>query len=349
MIEIKHLEKRFENLTVLRDISTTINKGDVISIIGPSGTGKSTFLRCLNLLDPPTGGTILIDGENILSKQANVPKLRRKMGMVFQSFNLFEHLTVMENLVIGQVKLLKRSRSESEKRAMELLKMVGLAEKAAVYPGQLSGGQKQRVAIARCLSVEPEIILFDEPTSALDPTMVSEVLSVIRRLAAEGMTMAIVTHEMSFARDVSTRVFYMDEGVIYEEGTPAKIFENPEKERTRFFINRIKSLEYQIDNVNYDLYDLNAKLYAFCSKHFLNIGNKLVLAIEELLQIIPLEKGANITVEYSEKDKSLLGKLTYTGKNSVLNNANTDELSLTIIRGVCRSFEDIDNTITFSL
>lgn len=349
MIEIKHLEKRFENLTVLSDISTTINKGDVISIIGPSGTGKSTFLRCLNLLDPPTGGTILIDGEDILSKQANVPKLRRKMGMVFQSFNLFEHLTVMENLVIGQVKLLKRSRSESEKRAIELLKMVGLAEKAAVYPGQLSGGQKQRVAIARCLSVEPEIILFDEPTSALDPTMVSEVLSVIRRLAAEGMTMVIVTHEMSFARDVSTRVFYMDEGVIYEEGTPAKIFENPEKERTRFFINRVKSLEYQIDNINYDLYDLNAKLYAFCSKHFLNIGNKLVLAIEELLQIIPLEKGANITVEYSEKDKSLLGKLTYNGKNSVLNNTNTDELSLTIIRGVCRSCEDIDNTIIFSL
>src|SRR5574344_1153092 len=201
MIEIRHLKKSFDNLDVLKDISTKIFKGDVISIIGPSGTGKSTFLRCLNLLERPTGGEILIDGIDILEKRADVPTLRKEMGMVFQSFNLFEHLSIMENLTIGQIKLLKRGKEEAEKRGMELLRMVGLAEKADAIPSQLSGGQKQRIAIARGLSMEPQIILFDEPTSALDPTMVSEVLGVIRSLAKQGMTMAIVTHEMRFARD----------------------------------------------------------------------------------------------------------------------------------------------------
>src|SRR5574344_2172790 len=241
MITVQHLRKRFGDLVVLKDINTEIKKGEVISIIGPSGTGKSTFLRCLNLLEQPTGGSILIDGENILDKKADRSKLRRKMGMVFQSFNLFEHLSIMDNLTIGPIKLLGKKKEEAEKRGMELLKMVGLADKYNYYPDQLSGGQKQRVAIARCLSMDPEIILFDEPTSALDPTMVSEVLGVIRQLAKEGMTMAIVTHEMNFAKDVSTRIFYMDEGIIYEEGDPKQIFDAPKNEKTRMFINRIRN------------------------------------------------------------------------------------------------------------
>jgi polar amino acid transport system ATP-binding protein len=214
MIKVEHLSKNYGQLCVLKDITTEIQKGEVISIIGPSGTGKSTFLRCLNLLETPSEGRIEIDDLDILKKGADVPKLRRKMGMVFQSFNLYAHLTVLDNLTIGPVKLLHKTKDEAERKAVEILKTVGLAEKTAAFPDELSGGQKQRVAIARCLVMEPEIILFDEPTSALDPTMVSEVLGVIRRLAKEGMTMAIVTHEMDFARDVSTRVFYMDEGLI---------------------------------------------------------------------------------------------------------------------------------------
>jgi len=231
MIRVEHLSKRFDDLIVLKEINVEIKKGEVISIIGPSGTGKSTFLRCLNLLETPSGGKIFIDEIDILNKNTDVPKLRQKMGMVFQSFNLFTHLTVLENLTIGQIKLLGRKKEAAEKKAMKLLKMVGLAEKAESYADELSGGQKQRVAIARCLSMDPEIILFDEPTSALDPTMVSEVLAVIRRLAKEGMTMAIVTHEMDFARDVSKRVLYMDDGLIYEEGSPKQIFENPQKRK----------------------------------------------------------------------------------------------------------------------
>ena len=253
MIRVEHLSKQFGEVEVLKDINAEIAVGEVISIIGPSGTGKSTFLRCLNLLDRPTGGRIFIDGQDILSPSADVPALRRRMGMVFQSFNLFAHLTVLENLTIGPVRLMGKSVNDAQTAAMDLLKLVGLAEKGDAFPHELSGGQKQRVAIARCLSMEPEIMLFDEPTSALDPTMVSEVLAVIRRLAREGMTMAIVTHEMEFARDVSTRVFYMDQGLIYEEGPPEKIFEAPQQELTREFINKIRSLECKITSRDYDL------------------------------------------------------------------------------------------------
>lgn len=228
MIQIQHLEKKFGKLTVLKDVNIRIKRGEVISVIGPSGTGKSTLLRCLNLLEWPTSGSIIVDGEELLSaNKVDAPKLRRKMGMVFQSFNLFDHLSVLENVCIGPIKLLGMSKVEATRRAMRLLKMVGMAEKARSMPAELSGGQKQRAAIARCLSMNPEIILFDEPTSALDPTMVSEVLSVIRTLAKQGMTMVIVTHEMSFARRVSTRVLYMDQGVIYEEGSPEEILTTP--------------------------------------------------------------------------------------------------------------------------
>ena len=343
MIRIEHLQKSFGNLEVLKDVNATIEKGEIISIIGPSGTGKSTLLRCLNLLDAPTGGSIFIDEENILAKKADVPRLRQKMGMVFQSFNLFDHLTVLENLCIGPVKLLGKTKAEAKEKGQELLKMVGLSEKADVYPSQLSGGQKQRVAIARCLSMEPEIILFDEPTSALDPTMVSEVLAVIRSLARQGMTMAIVTHEMSFAKDLSTRIFYMDEGIIYEEGPPQQIFDNPQKEKTRIFINRIRNFHYRINNENYDLYALNAEVEAFCGKHF--FGKKtqrnILLVIEECLQIISLKDGAYLSLEYSEKtrDISLHIELPFS-KGSAFKDDEPDMLSLSIINGLTGGLQE---------
>ncbi len=350
MIEVKNLVKKYGNLTVLDNINVTINKGEVISIIGPSGTGKSTFLRCLNLLEQPDSGEIIVEGENIMAPKANVAKLRQKMGMVFQSFNLFNHLTILENVCVGPIKLLNKSREEAETRAMELLKMVGLASKANAMPSQLSGGQKQRVAIARCLSMDPEIILFDEPTSALDPTMVSEVLGVIKNLAKQGMTMAIVTHEMSFARNVSTRVFYMDQGCIYEEGTPEQIFDHPQKERTRAFINRIRTFNYHIANENYDFYELQNEMQQFCTKYFFpeSVQNSLTLLLEEVLQLAPVEDGLGVKLEYSEKTfaktlsiiHSKLPLLRVTGPSFLENPDAPDDLSLTIIKGLCEEIKD---------
>ena len=275
MINIKHLSKTFYNpdgsvLTVLKDVNCDIDKGEVISIIGPSGTGKSTLLRAINMLEPPTSGEIIVDGENIMAKGYKLDKMRQKMGMVFQSFNLFEHMTVLENITYAPVKLLQMPLEDAKTEGMELLRKVGLAQKADVYPESLSGGQKQRVAIARALAMHPEVILFDEPTSALDPTMVGEVLSVIRQLAKEGMTMLIVTHEMRFAKDVSTRIFFMNEGVIYEDGTPQQIFEHPVRSATKAFVNRIQKLVYEIDNDQFDYLQIHTGLNQFCIKYNLS-------------------------------------------------------------------------------
>ncbi len=339
MIKVEHLSKKYGDLIVLKDISTEIKKGEVVSIIGPSGTGKSTFLRCLNLLDQPTSGSISIDGEDILDKKTNAAKIRQKMNMVFQSFNLFSHLSVLENLTLAPIKLKGISKTEAEKKSMDLLRLVGLAEKADNYPDELSGGQKQRVAIARCLAMEPEIILFDEPTSALDPTMVSEVLSVIRRLAKEGMTMAIVTHEMAFARDVSNRVFYMDQGLIYEEGSPEQIFDAPKKERTKAFINRIRNLVFTIQSQDFDLYALNAEVELFCEKQFLakKLRDNLLLIIEELLLIYQPYLGnvkLLLTVAYSEKTEVLELNCQADGKpfNFLESNSLPDEIGLNLIK-----------------
>ena len=239
IVEVRHLNKSFGPREILRDINFTVCKGDVTTIIGPSGSGKSTLLRCLNLLETPSGGEILFHGQNI-SENGNIPAYRTKVGMVFQSFNLFSNLTVLENCMLGQRKALKRSRDEAEKKALFYLEKVGMAEYVNAKPSQLSGGQQQRVAIARALAMEPELLLFDEPTSALDPEMVGEVLQVMKDLAAEGMTMVVVTHEMSFAREVSSRVVFMADGVICEEGEPHQLFENPKSERTAEFLARFR-------------------------------------------------------------------------------------------------------------
>jgi len=346
MIKIEHLSKKFGDLVVLKDISTEIKTGEVVTIIGPSGTGKSTLLRCLNLLETPSDGSIYINGEDILDKKTDVAKVRQKMNMVFQSFNLFSHLSVMENLTLGPIKLRGVSEQEAQTKALELLRLVGLAEKADSYPDELSGGQQQRVAIARCLAMEPDIILFDEPTSALDPTMIREVLSVIRRLAREGMTMAIVTHEMDFARDVSNRVLYMDEGLIYEEGTPEQIFEHPQKEKTRAFINRILSYTRRISSPDYDLYAINAEIEAFCEKQILpkKTRNNLLLLVEELLQIYAPYLGPivlDMTITYSEKNDRLELICESTGEqaNPIESESLDDELGLMIIRNLTESID----------
>ena len=238
IIDIKHLNKSFGSHEVLKDIDFSVNKGEVVCIIGSSGSGKSTLLRCVNLLEIPSGGEIIYKGENILDHNHNIYEYRTKLGMVFQQFNLFNNHDVLSNCVVGQMKVLKRSKEEAEKVAMKYLKVVGMDQYINAKPKQLSGGQKQRVAIARALSMEPDVILFDEPTSALDPEMVGEVLKVMKELAESGLTMLVVTHEMGFAREVSDRVVFMNNGIIEEEGAPEEIFNNPKKERTREFLKR---------------------------------------------------------------------------------------------------------------
>jgi len=239
VIEVKDLKKAFGKLEVLKGITETIREKEVVCVIGPSGSGKSTFIRCLNLLEDPTGGEVFLDGQKINDPDADIDKIRERMGMVFQSFNLFPHMTVQENITLAPIKVKGLSKDDADKKAMELLNMVGLADKAGSFPGQLSGGQKQRVAIARALAMDPEVMLFDEPTSALDPEMVGEVLQVMKDLAANGMTMVIVTHEMGFAKEVADRVFFIDQGIIMEKGTPQQIFENPQNDRTKSFLSKV--------------------------------------------------------------------------------------------------------------
>ncbi len=239
LIKVENLSKSFGKVQVLKGITTEIHKGEVVVIIGPSGSGKSTFLRTLNLLEEPTGGKIYFEGIDITDPKININKHRQKMGMVFQQFNLFPHMTVLKNMTLAPMKLLKLSKADAEKRATELLDRVGLADRANAYPNQLSGGQKQRVAIVRALCMQPDVMLFDEPTSALDPEMVGEVLGVMKKLAEDGMTMAVVTHEMGFAREVADRVLFIDEGIIMEEGTPEEIFGNPQSPRLKDFLSKV--------------------------------------------------------------------------------------------------------------
>lgn len=307
MIRIEHLRKEFPNATPLKDINAEISTGEVISVIGPSGTGKSTLLRCLNMLDPPTSGRIIIDGEDITEKDYPLHLVRRKMGMVFQSFNLFQHMNVLENITYAPRKLMGLSKQDAETKALEYLRLVGLLDKKYAYPDELSGGQQQRAAIARTLAMEPEIILFDEPTSALDPTRVGEVLGVIRMLARRGMTMMIVTHEMRFARDVSTRIFYMDQGLIYEDGTPEQIFDNPQKELTRRFVQKMKVLEKEISADTFDFPGFSAELELFGRSH--EIPQVTINAAQVILEELCLQtmlygenrtENINFTLEYGD-------------------------------------------------
>lgn len=337
MITVKNLKKSYGDFEVIKGITTTINKGDVISIIGPSGTGKSTFLRALNMLDPPTSGVIEFEGINLMDKKTNINEVRKKMGMVFQSFNLFSNMSVLDNICIGQTKLLKIPRSEAEKTARELLATVGLAAKENSFPDELSGGQKQRVAIARCLAMKPDIMLFDEPTSALDPTMVGEVTAVIKRLAQNGMTMVIVTHEMAFAKNVSSRIFYMDEGGIYEEGTPAVIFENPKKEKTRAFIKRMKSFHYTVDSKDFDFIKLTNSLLNFCFANAVSKANtnKVGLLSEETtVNLIPKDK--LISVDFSFPDSQTQFELVINYGGEKYDITKDDSMSAHIVKGIAK-------------
>ena len=319
MIELKHLEKKYESVTPLKDVNAVINEGDVISVIGSSGTGKSTLIRCINMLERPTNGQILLDGVDITAPGYDLTKVRNKIGMVFQSFNLFGHLTVIENLMLAPMDILKKPKQEAYETGVALLKRVGLAGRELQYPEQLSGGQKQRVAIARTLAMDPDVILLDEPTSALDPTMVGEVQAVIKDLAQSGKTMMIVTHEMNFARAICNRVFYMDQGGIYEDGTPEQIFDAPQKELTRRFIYKLKVLEINIDGPDFDFIGAGAEIDRYCMQHDIPPRTKyrIHLAFEELtrqmLRSVTEHSGIRFVVEYSSTQEQALVTVSYGG------------------------------------
>lgn len=340
LIRVEHLKKDYGGTAPLKDVNTVIRRGEVITVIGPSGTGKSTFLRCLNRLETPTDGRVTVFGMDTGEKSADLCELRRRMGMVFQSFNLFPHLTVIENIMLAPTLLKKETKQDAFAYGMYLLKSVGMAERALAYPDELSGGQKQRVAIVRTLAMRPQIVLFDEPTSALDPTMVGEVLSVIRRLAKEGLTMLIVTHEMKFARDVSTRVFYMDQGEIYEEGTPEEIFDQPKRERTRAFVKRLKILRFRITSPDYDFIAMSESLQQFGEKHYLTSRQteNLRRAFEEIcaLNIVPNREEENILevfTEYYEADGKLSMRFVWGGRRYQPLEEG-EELSIRLVKSV---------------
>lgn len=337
MITIKHLKKSYDSVTPLKDVNAEIHKGDVISVIGPSGTGKSTLLRCINMLETPTAGQIIIDGADMTDRHTDILKVRRKVGMVFQSFNLFAHKMIIENVMMAPMDLLGVSKQEAFDEGVRYLKMVGLGEKLYSYPDELSGGQKQRVAIARCLAMKPDIILFDEPTSALDPTMVGEVQAVIQELANQGLTMMVVTHDMAFSRDIANRIFYMDEGVVYEDGTPDQIFNHPQREKTRAFVKRLRAIEYKINSADFDLYNLNAKIDEFGRKHYLQpkkIKN-IELVIEELIvnNIIHHTTEILVQVGYYEVDNTIEISLSYGGDSyNPFDSEDEDALSMLLVR-----------------
>ncbi len=322
IIEVRGLKKSFDALEVLRGVDLTVEAGERIAIIGGSGCGKSVFLRCLELLEIPNAGQIFIDGEEITAPKVDIDKIRRKLGMVWQKFNLFTHMNVMENLTVAPIKLLGMTKDEAQKKAMDLLAQVGLTSKAEVYPEFLSGGQQQRIAICRSLMMNPKVILFDEPTSALDPTMVGEVLAVIRMLAKQDLTMIIVTHEMNFAREVATRILFFADGEIYEQGTPKEIFDAPKRPKTIAFIHKQKYFSYEISERNFDLMEMQGGIQMFAEKYGLSARrtNRLQLCCEELIYDMfdnACEGDAikiSLDVTYAESDNSVEIKFTCAGK-----------------------------------
>jgi len=343
MIRIEHLKKTYPNATPLEDVNAVINDGDVISIIGPSGTGKSTLLRCINMLEKPTAGHIWVGDDEITAPKCDVNRIRQKMGMVFQSFNLFGHLTVIENIMLAPMDLLGKPKQAAYDEGMRLLRMVGLAEKALNYPDELSGGQKQRVAIARTLAMDPEVIMLDEPTSALDPAMVGEVQAVIRELAKTGKTMMIVTHEMAFARAICNRVFYMDGGGIYEDGTPEQIFEHPRRENTRRFVRRLKVLELNIESRDYDFLGMASQIDSYCRKNQIppKLAARILLAFEETMQqLVSKLKNPRIQAvcEYSDSTGEATWMIRYADPYMDLNQSG-DELALAVLKSAAGDIE----------
>ncbi|MBO7663398.1 MAG: amino acid ABC transporter ATP-binding protein [Clostridia bacterium] len=344
MLKVENLRKEFTpEIIPLKDVSCTVEEGEVISIIGSSGTGKSTFLNLLNRMEVPTSGRIWFEGEDTTDPRYDLNRLRERMGMVFQSFHLFSHLTIAENIMLGPVRLKKQNRQEAYNEAMRLLDSVGLRQTARQYPSELSGGQQQRAAIVRALAMNPRVLLFDEPTSALDPTLVGEVLAVIRNLAHRGITMLIVTHEMNFAREVSSRIFYMDEGTIYEEGTPEEIFEHPSREKTRLFIRRIKTCFWAAEDNDWNMGSFVNELEHFARRTLLdpNLFRKVLLLVEEVLpQIVRLResgtKSLHVSVEYMEKENEGMVELAWDGE-PVNPLQSGDELSRVLIH---HSFPD---------
>ena len=366
LIEISHLRKEYPDATPITDVNAHMEEGEVVSIIGPSGTGKSTLLRCINRLETPTSGHIVVDGVDVCGPACDLAAVRKKMGMVFQSFNLFPHMLVAENIMYGPSKLLGMSKQDAYDLSLELLGQVGLKDHALKYPSELSGGQQQRVAIARALAMKPKILLFDEPTSALDPTMVSEVLSVMKALAHQGLTMLCVTHEMRLARDVSTRVFYMEHGEIWEQGPVEQIFEHPQKSETYEFIFRVRNWEWEVADVNYDFPGMFASLESFCARQFLGrrIANRCQLALEELLegQLLPAARAVNVdnvglhlslSVAEGGEEAELevdCRELLAGGIDPALNSDARDGLSQTLFDNVAAPLEsDTEGVLRFAI
>ena len=354
IIRVEHMEKSFEGLTPIKDISFELNQGDVVSIIGPSGTGKSTLIRALNMLDAPTNGKIYFHDVCVNDNSYALNKLRERVGMVFQSFNLFSHKTVMENIIMAPMDLLGLSKEEAEAKATELLKEVGLLSRRNNYPDELSGGQKQRIAIARCLAMDPEVILFDEPTSALDPTMVNEVQSIIKRLANSGKTMMIVTHEMDFAKNIANRVFYLDQGGIYEEGSPEEVFDNPKKERTIAFMKRTKNFSWDIDVSNIRLSDLLDALMEYARKNDVpkDLTYRILLLVEEVLvgligNNVENAERANLFIEYHANEE--IAKVNFYLDGSINDIVNSDGLSYKIIDSYCNNINITNNDDGYDL
>ena len=366
VIEVRGLKKSFGKLEVLRGIDLTVDAGERITIIGGSGCGKSVFLRCLELLEIPNAGKIFIDGEELTAPDCNIDLIRRKLGMVWQKFNLFTHMNVMENLTVAPIKLLGMSREDARDKAMNLLAQVGLTAKAEAYPEFLSGGQQQRIAICRSLMMNPKVILFDEPTSALDPTMVGEVLAVIRMLAKQDLTMIIVTHEMNFAREVATRVLFFADGVIYEQGTPAEIFDAPKRSKTVAFIHKQKYFSHEITERAFDLMRLQGGIQTFAEKYGLSArkSNRLQLCCEELIYEMLNhacrgdEVKISLDITYAEADGSVAINFTCAGEpynplDKNFDDIDEENLGAVILHNLAKNFSHEHsggvNRISFTL
>jgi polar amino acid transport system ATP-binding protein len=361
MIHLIGLSKRYQDLAVLENLNAEIRTGECVAVIGPSGVGKSVLFRTIARLEEPDAGSIVIDGVDISAKGIDVNKVRQKMGMVYQGFHLFSHLNVMDNITLAPRKVLRMSTEQAEKKALELLALVGLVQKARAFPHQLSGGQQQRIAIARCLAVDPQILMFDEPTSALDPVMTDEVLSVIKRLVNRGLTILINTHEMNFAREVADRVLYMDERGIYEQGTPAEIFDHPQREKTRAFLRKLNLFKYTISSHDFDFIGMSSAVGDFCRKNRMDstLTYRVQLVLEELIvQILSVSfRDSAPEISYSiEAEEGAKIELSFKAPSYdplAMSSGDEEQLGMVLVRKMAATYEHIFasgiNTITLTV